>query len=320
VSYKFVSDWAKTSTIEKNFDLAAEAQGRAQDFFWPIAYRYISQIPTIFLYAVKTPSILATSSDWIARDGVVPLTWFFLKNPIPPKNLKAKIWVHYSCKDSVPKEWKGNVGVFQFQPKESKIKKDQIFFTGLMSANYIDLTTLEVQLATIRKNLDENGTKIKSFSVFAPPRYFGYGAEHDHNYQFEFAAKIISEFGTNFRVYKWNQFEAEQNFSSSYVVDLNSNCLISDSFCVHHAVARGATFLDVNAVNSAGESSISGLNNHGWVLTKLSADAGKQKEIAGELEDAREFSKYLIDSGLSEIHNRFPWPDWVTDWAANTNE
>ena len=317
MSYKFVSEWAKASVIEKNFDMSLDAQGKAQDFFWPIAYRYISTIPTIFLYAVKNPEIFNSATDWIARDGLVPLTWFFLKNPVPPKNLKAKIWIHHSGKDSVPKEWKNNVGVFQYQPTETKTKKNDLFFTGLMSANYIDLTTLGIQLSKIQEVLEAKKVKIDSYSVFTPPRYFGYGAEHDHNYQFEFAAKIVSEFGKNYKVYKWNQFEAEQNFSGSYVVDLNSHCLISDSFCVHHAVARSGAFLDANAVDLSSDQFVPGLNGHGWTFSKLNVDSAKQKEIKGELEAAKEFSKYLTETGLTEIHNRFPWPDWVTDWSAN---
>jgi hypothetical protein len=317
VSYKFISDWAKASTIEKNFDLSADAQGKAHDFFWPIAYRYISQIPTIFLYAVTNPGVLNTSTDWIARDGLVPLTWFFLKNPIPPKSLKAKIWIHYSGKDVVPKEWKNNVGLFKFQSSEKQSKKKSIFFTGLMSANYIDLTTLEIRLKKIKQILEQKKVKIESYSVFVPPRYFGYGAEHDHNYQFEFVAKIVAEFGYNFKIYKWNKFEAEHNFSDFYVVDLNSNLLISDSFCVHHAVARGATFLDVESPDLKIEKSFSGLNGHEWALSKLVIDPIKQKSVAKDLDEADDFSKYLTETGLIEIHNRFPWPDWVTDWASD---
>jgi hypothetical protein len=316
MNYKIVSDWAKAAAAEAKVEAAVHNTKGTLDFFWPAHLKYSGVIPGCFLFNIRDIKMLNRSTCWIARDGLVPLTWFFLQNPTPPKSLATKIYIHHSVQEIVPKPWQKLIRVYKLQPDEKLIrqKKSKLLITGLMCKSYVDVANLKNQINSLNQLFDSQKIKIENCSIFTVARHNGHGSEHDHTFHFEFTNEIIKGFGTEFKIYKWNQFEMANDFSDYYVVDLNSRYIIADSFNIHHAIARGATYLepggDLQPIETVPLS-----RSHHWALAKVGQNTTALALAKAGLKQAQEFSDYFVEDGLADVQKRFPWPDWVTDWA-----
>lgn len=305
-----VSKWAnqQLAPSKRNLNL----NPKIMDFWnscWPVHMEYKSPIPLLVLSAVENMTQLNLEKQWIVRDGILPLLAFFQKNSEPPKNLKTKLYVSETVAEIIPTAWRNCFGLRKLSTLQREAPVHNLILTGLMSKNYVNLSTVTTQIEKLKAEKKNKG--FKTLSIFTPPRYFGYGAEHDHEFIYAYAEKIISNLGTANKIYEWLSFQTEQSFSGFQAVDLNSEFLVSDSYLLHHMYARGASAQETHS-SSAEVISLSPF--YGW---KLISQLPKQKqhEVWTRISEVEEYQRYLEKMEIEKINNRFPWGDWLNDWS-----
>src|SRR5581483_8710087 len=67
----------------------------------------------VFLAECESLLQLKFAPVWLARDGLVPLTWFFSRFP-EPCGFKGTIHVHEDFAPIIPKAWAKRVGTYRF--------------------------------------------------------------------------------------------------------------------------------------------------------------------------------------------------------------
>ena len=90
-----------------------EKPGEVQNFLnylWPVALPYYSPLNPCYLVGTSAEKLLSQSPVWFARDGLIPLLWFFRQNP-EPLEFQGRLWVQESLEQWVPNAWRKSHGL-----------------------------------------------------------------------------------------------------------------------------------------------------------------------------------------------------------------
>ncbi|MBL7713924.1 MAG: hypothetical protein JNL01_00565 [Bdellovibrionales bacterium] len=205
-------------------------------YLWPVGVRYETSVPFASMSVCGSMELLNQRDFWIARDGVIPLNWFFTKFPAPVK-LKSKIYLHEAVLEWVPEAWKKSVGFYRLASAKAPNPKTQLLLTGVGIRSYCDGHELKPILEAIKKDFP-NPEAVRSF---IPMREDAFSNEFHHEYIPEFCFELARNFGLKIQPIHWDDFEKTNDYSQFCVADINSYHYLCDSYLVHSALSKGAS-------------------------------------------------------------------------------
>ena len=128
------------------------------DALWPSIEMYESVMKPIFLADLPSAAEANPKGEWLVRDGLLPLIWFFTKNP-EPGSFRGKLRVHASFEEFIPDAWRPQVDLYElfsndqdgydssFGVDTGEVK--ELLLTGLIMQSYCSLSKLESDLKGI---------------------------------------------------------------------------------------------------------------------------------------------------------------------------
>lgn len=87
----------------------------------------------------------------VIRDGFIPLMWFFINNPRPPKKTD-KIYIHIQFQSFVPEPWLKNVGFYRVCSAQKRSRFKELNLVSIFRSDYLPPgSTLRGILKTVSK-------------------------------------------------------------------------------------------------------------------------------------------------------------------------
>jgi len=215
-------------------------------FLWPVANDYYSKLNPIFLYQIHDLGLFSYAPNWLLRDGLVGLLWFFKKNPKPPPKWKSCLLVHSSLVRYVPPLWRKFVGSYRLKTQVSScLERRCLLLTGLVTEAFCSLESLNVQIEKIAAHLDSAGKRKKKVFSFLLVKPNVLGGDECSQFVCEYLLKIQKVFGPEISPINWNQWLRLESFQEFDIVDFNDYTVCADSFLYHYALSlRGALFAE----------------------------------------------------------------------------
>jgi hypothetical protein len=290
------------------------------NFIWPHGLDYFSPLNPVFVSEALDAAALNSHSIWFARDGLVPLLWYFRAHP-KPSGLKARILVHEEIMPYVPSSWRSHVSGWRIESTiEASRPAGQVLLTGLMMDTYCSLDALQKQLETL---VARRGASIRKteFLALLPCRIDGFGNEHRHEFLPDFMVRVCRALGTRIRAMSWAQFESMDSFRGVEVIDLNEGLLCRDSYVVQRTLSRGASIVSPASKRASrgarGQELIELSPYHGVRILPASAfpKLHPDDRVGKSLDE--HFSGFEL-AMRSEANRRFPWPQWMLGWSRGT--
>ncbi|MEK6580710.1 MAG: hypothetical protein AABZ55_15910, partial [Bdellovibrionota bacterium] len=216
-------------------------------FLGPHSKRYVSKLRPIFLNDFKTPDVLSQGSHFMARDGVLSLSWFFFKHPRPPLG-ESVILIHQKCAGLVPQSWRKRVAFYEFVSNEAsvsaaKVPKKCIFLLSLFDERHTTLDHIErilTQMAQAR-GMQLRGLDIECALI--PQHTFKsskINLAENGKLSVNFVTQLCSRFGTRVRGVNWESLCSE-NLLGVIFHDFNEHQFYySDSAIIQEMMSRGA--------------------------------------------------------------------------------
>lgn len=226
-----------------------EAKPEAKDLignFWPFCEPYFSALQPVFLFEGWKKESVALGKRWQARDGVLPLYWFF--RSAAPSDFPAKLWVHRDLENLVPPIWQEHVGLYHIESKAAEAsfsEPDSLLITGLMSPPFINEDELESRLDYLIEKMGPERMKKLRIFIFMPFRGSSLFWSHFHEEIYlSMPLKIIKKLGAQVQPIGWQQLDAIKSLRNFLYFELNEGWVIKDTSIMHMALARGARLLD----------------------------------------------------------------------------
>lgn len=284
-------------------------------FLWPAAIDYGAPVPRAFLHGFRGSASLAGAEAWIVRDGLIPLLWFFRTHPRPERGA-GRLLVPESMAPYVPEAWRRHTESFRLTDGPCSVApadappRRRLLITGIAMDTYCSLEHLARTLPRLTELARREG--VTEFNAFLPARMDGYGNEHRHEYLGEFYGRLATTL-PGLRYLRWTEFDSTESWSDSFVVDLNEELLLADSYLVHHALARGARPLERAEPDAERDecARIPLSPHHSLSCSRLAP------RPAGTRDMDRAFARAFAAQHSSEASRRFPWPEWHLAAARN---
>ncbi|MBK9294003.1 MAG: hypothetical protein IPM57_06090 [Oligoflexia bacterium] len=307
------ADWFSNhpeKKYSKNFLPHTADSSSLKEILWPIAMDYDNPLNAVFLLQIPHLEMLNQKSVWLIRDGLVPLMWFFNKNP-NPKNVKSKLLVEQSFADFIPNKWRDRFGTYKIVTKNMKPYKN-ICVSALLLEAYCSLDYFVNSLKESTNILDKNYFKMPKTSFFV--HRFGYSnPANEQIYSSRFMLELFKHFGLNFNPINWNQLSEQSEYNETLYFDFNEKLLIADSFITHLILSRGGQIL--NDKNELSGKYIPFSIFHG-VLVEENLKKTNIKQLSNKDKNQYELlNKRLVSAMTSEANKKFPWPNWFAEWT-----
>jgi|GEM_PF-1125605 len=300
-----------------------EKSNQIDGFLWPISVDYYSQLNPIFLHHMDDIELFKYAPVWLIRDGLVPLIWFFKKNPSPPRWWVSQMLVKPSLASFVPDEWRRFFGTYRIRQNiQQEESPKRILLVGLMTDVYCSQAELNYQIKKLAEKLGKSNLKAIEVSAILPGKFSCLLETDKITYHFEYALKICNYFGTQVKTLKWNQFLRSESFQESMIVDLNDHILCSDNALIHHALSFGGRLpscFGTEQMETAMDSQYMAVSSyHGFeVRREISAKMETQDDWSA-LDDYLKFEKKIYRTHSKNTSYIFPWPESLMNWARSS--
>lgn len=328
-----ISATARTNWLHSHSDLKRErpvdggpAPGRDfVNFLWPAGIGYASPLCPAFLAEYGGSVVAGSRPVCLARDGLVPLLWFFREFP-EPRTASSWLLVHSELAPFIPTPWRKASGQYRLEndPKMFRGRKtNRLVLTGVMMDAYCDLAELEERLELVCENLGSSKEGLEEVLAFIPARTDGFGVEHRHEYVIDYVTLLSRFFGSKVKGITWNAFDSRESWDGFAVCDLNSRFACADSYLLHRAASKGARIVGEETASPLPQAS-SRKEGQRWV--QLSPFHGVRAEpVTGKCvfddgnglpeEMKKGFEQRYMAAMRSEANRRFPWPQWFAAWT-----
>ncbi|HEX4922772.1 MAG TPA: hypothetical protein VFV50_01755, partial [Bdellovibrionales bacterium] len=217
---------------------------------WPVTRDYYSPVELIFLCQSYDPLRMNQRPLWLARDGLVPLLWFFKMNP-EPGLFQQQLLVHESLQSFVPPAWREVTGTYKVvnNPAQPARPATSLLVTSLVSEAYCSAKVLRAELDALKARYGEAGLKNLKKYCFLPWSFHGNKPE----FQTEFIIEICRALGAeDLQPLSYARLDAMASFDGTEIVDLNENLLCADNYLVHTLLQRGAQLPHAQAAGTGG--------------------------------------------------------------------
>lgn len=285
------------------------------NFLWPVALDYYSPLNPIFLNECMNLEAFNSWPIWMARDGLVPLLWFFKVHPTPGK-FQQKILVQEDLAAFIPDDWRDHMGTYRMVTtiKGPLPKVRKFLITGLLMDTYISLDALEAQLKSAQALVGMDTLAKSEILAFLPPRIDGFGNEHKHEYHSECIFRIARYLGTHIHSIPWRKLDSMDQLDGYEVIEFNEKLLCSDSYLTQMALFRGARLLGQEAAVAGDDEQLVSLSPYHGVMIKQVMKGKCMLQNPNENEAAH-YLEVFAQAMRSEANKRFPWPNWFAEWT-----
>ncbi|MEQ1877999.1 MAG: hypothetical protein ABL958_15255 [Bdellovibrionia bacterium] len=278
---------------------------------WPAATEYYSPLNPIFLSEKFYPAQLNERTIWLARDGLVPLLWFFKRNPKPPF-LKCTILVHEDFAPYVPNAWRPTIGTYRIQAEvpAKRVEAKTLLVMGSVADSYCSLTGLEDILDRLEQRITPERLAKLNKVCFLPVQL--HLSANRETFQPAYFLELYRRLGMDFKPVRFGWIEGQLLLNETIVIDLNEKLVVADNFLMHTALQKGAQYLSLadNLKQSPGRF-IRMSPYHGMIVTeRLTGRCEIAKDSASE-----EYFERFERAMRSDANRAFPWPIWMTEWG-----
>lgn len=317
-------DWFRAHRVSlQRFDhlIANEKNKGFISYLWPIGQEYYSPLNPIFLTSNYPIDVLNEHPMWMARDGLVPLLWFFQMNPKPGR-FKQKILIHETFSPFVPEAWRNNMGTYRVDStKTDQISVNKVILTTYISEMFCSQEYLKKLLAQIATTVGEENIRNITKYLFCLDKNLGYGQETKHQIVPEFMRQIYKVFGTEeYQLWNWTNLDAYPNFEGFHYCEISEMLLCADSYVAHHVAKRGARPLLNSRPKEQDEELIELSPYHGVFFKRHLSGEYMLSDKKRELDEAKHCFTKFEAAMRSEANTGLPWPGWITPWTKLATE
>ena len=324
-----VQDWQKATSGFKELEL--EREPSLKEFygnFWPPMESYVSPLNPIFLLDLPKAIEHVNKESWLVRDGLIPLIWFFTKNPAP-EGFRAKLRIHADFEEYVPEAWRPQVELYRqlagndagYESRRSPRKVTTLYLLGLVSPSVCSISELERNLKDIVTFIG-GPKKIAALKIkaFLPARFEPNDIFSEPSFSSRFIATICRHLSANIEFFEFESFRSMYPEEGSWVHEFNSGDLYSDSYLSSVAISKGIKVLPIGRFKPENERTSfdqivplyphvsCGIRTH---FRKPFINYLNESWIAESKERAQVFNRTV-----SAVVNRvYPWPEWFQSWC-----
>ncbi len=188
----------------------------------------------IFLSSLNSIDDLGMSSRWLCRDGLVGLLWFFLQNPLPPRQF-TRLYIHHALAPIAPPSWRPHCGQYSVRSTRHAEPATRPTEHALhVEFVYPPYNSPESSLLSKLRDRRES----KNWFVLVPAPFIS-PTDCARFYQQLNALSLEGRAATN-RFLSFDEFSLIESLTDHSLVDWNNRTLIADSFLAHLALAKGA--------------------------------------------------------------------------------
>ena len=285
---------------------------------WPLSLPYLAWPHRCeFLNDFMDDFSPLADSTVIARDGLVPLLWFFHHYP-KPGALNFRFLVHSSLAGYIPESWRERVGTYQVESllPETGAPPAEIVFCGLTSNSHCTLESLERRLAQLKGGFSQQNWQQIAKTVFVLLRLDSRPSLTD-SFESAFLLGLGRLLGGPATAVDWYGLETRENFGDSLFVDLNDGLLCADSYVRHLILSRGGHEFSHAPRDGRGElielSQMHGLRIHSTLSTSdirpVVWDAGFAREYKAYCQQMQSLAPKTVYDSF------FGWPPWFESWC-----
>jgi hypothetical protein len=287
----------------KNNDSRFELQTPSPEFskaMGTLAHPYFSSLNPLFLFQVRELSELKKYETVLARDGIIPLLWFFYRFP-KPSNLKTNILVSKDLERFIPLDWRKHVKTYEmvslnhFGPKK-KSSRLLIYGLGIES---------NLSIEFILRLKDRLKIKDAEISCYLPVKNDPFTPTSKEIYPLQLILQINNLSKTAIKPISWDDIAQENSFSDVAILELNEKKFISNCYVSEVLLAKGG--VPICSIKPKGVT-IPLSSNHGTVINQLSNTIKSQKFFDDtEMNYFKDFEKRIL---RPETEQTDLWPKW----------
>jgi|GEM_PF-7062532 len=232
---------------------SAEMPSTFGQYLGAVGEPYDAEIRPTFLTGIHDLELLDAASEWLVRDGRIPLSLFFTAHPAPLCCV-AKLYIEDSLRDLVPDPWRMQIGTYQLVNRlvgKDQSRYSKLLIVGVNSAAYCELPEAARLLQEAAKGFEErHGSAPDEVIVhLLQKREPLQAVEKTTRHTGELLLEVCQLFGRKLRFLNPDEFEASRGFDGCEILDLNQKLVCADSSLVHTALTKGARLPPPSAVS-----------------------------------------------------------------------
>jgi hypothetical protein len=302
-----------------------------KDFYqnlWPASEPYISVLNPVFLVDLPKMASPSEPGTWFVRDGLLPLIWFFQKNP-EPGSFTGILRVDAEFEEFVPDAWRTQVELYEiFQEASSTYGRvvpaegfiTDILLLGLVMPSACSLKQLEADLEDI---VDAIGGKARLGDVkiraFLSNRFEAGGLFNAPAHYNRFMMTICKYLGTNIDFLEYEALKWTYLQPTTLVHEFNEKLVYSDSFLKLIALSKGGQFLLPQYRGQMGQQAydkVFPLYPHvSCGIRKHYTKPFMNYLCKDWVPESPERAKIFYSAMNSAANTSYKWAKWITSWC-----
>lgn len=272
--------------------------------WWPMTLAYPIDFPQTFICGIDSIESLNQFGSGLARDGLIPLMWFFQKFK-KPAAYRGRIYLAKGLQDYVPTAWRKNIGTFEIRRLPTKTRYSNLLLCATHSDRPISQEQLLVQISKARKLARKLGINLNKTEAL-----IFRNSHHNQNSEVEFSKfhlLLFKYFKENIKFNDFHKLRERITSSQSLVINLDDSLICKDHYLTNYMIARGGSSLECELAPrlKTGDHEIPLSLTHSVYLNESpnfkNLNAGFLKHI----------SQYQLKSVKTKPVDRLnPWPQW----------
>jgi len=261
---------------------------------------HFSTARSIFILEhVKNFELLNTEASWMARDGLLPLLWFFNIHREPPKGFKSRFWIHENSFPWIPDAWKKQCNPYRIEniPSTNKVNEQanrkRLLLLGATSPSFCSIYHLTTILDRIRNAYKGKLENLETILCSIPLHFQGYYFKDYTQFHQSFIKEVFQAFSGKIEFIPENKLDEIDSFLDYEVIELNEGLYYHYSFLVYQVLSKGGflnplnkTTLPRKSSNISKETPLSLF--HKVVVEKSQSPMDKSSVVKSNLDAKRE--------------------------------
>jgi hypothetical protein len=309
-------DWFRLHKESSQFaEIGRRGANPLNQFLLPMTLNYISPLNPVFLTATFHENTFNKRPVWMARDGLLPLLWFYNFHPTPGA-FKGRILVHESFVPYVPNEWRSQTGSYSIGTLEGSAESEirEVLFTGIVNEAISTFDAIQIQIKALVEKMGKQKLSQISKRCFLMEKLF---LTLDHNT--DLFPKIMLELTKaatteGFYPKTFADLENTPSFEGSLLVDFNEKNLFADSGLVHRFLSRGGKLFGAPETPPPKSEFVQLSAFHGiYVRKQIEGSYAFDYEKKTPLENKTYTSRFQTLM-RSDLNVKMPWARWMKEW------
>ncbi len=212
-------------------------QSKMMDRLYPHYQSYISPVNPLFLSTVPSLDMLNSKRMWAARDGLVPLLFFFTKFKTP-KGLNSKILIDKDLLDCVPEAWRSHVGSYYLQAKDNSVETEKAFIYGVNSEVFMSKESVALGLERFVERKQASKGAWKEVWLYLSMRQ--YTSHENPRHHAQMSVEILRRTGFEVKIVDLQEILGVQSWAGWEIFDLHKKTILADGWMSQALLSRGA--------------------------------------------------------------------------------